>query len=338
MASDSGSTLKKTGVLLVNLGSPAAPTRSAVRRYLRDFLSDPRVVNLPRVLWWLILHFLVLPFRSGKSAKSYRKIWTEQGAPLIIYTGQLTEKLALNFKDSSIHVEMAMRYGQPEITKKLKLFQQQGISRLIVIPLYPQYSSTTTASVFDVVSEFYNQEKFIPEFHFINDYHQNRLYIKSLADRIKAEWSQREKADLLLLSFHGLPAKLSEWGDPYAEQCYCTAELIAEQLQLAEKDWKIVFQSRFGKAEWLQPYCVDTLCELPKTGIKRIDIICPGFSVDCLETLEEINITNKKIFLDAGGEYYHYIPALNADINHVEILKALILSNTLGQKNVQSLS
>ncbi len=328
MASDSESPLKNTGVLLVNLGSPAAPTRSAVRRYLKDFLSDPRVVNLPRVIWWLILHLLVLPFRSGKSAKSYRKIWTEKGAPLIIYTAQLTEKLALGFKDRPIHVEMAMRYGQPEIPRKLQLFQQQAISRLIVIPLYPQYSSTTTASVFDEVSQFYGQEKFIPEFHFVNDYHQNPLYIKAVADRIKAEWSKTEKAGLLLLSFHGLPAKLSEWGDPYAEQCHCTAELIAEQLQLAEKDWKIVFQSRFGKAEWLQPYCVDTLRELPKTGIKRIDIVCPGFSVDCLETLEEINMTNKKIFLDAGGEYYHYIPALNADGNHVEILKSLILSNT----------
>ncbi len=330
MASDSGSTIKKTGVLLVNLGSPAAPTRSAVRRYLKDFLSDPRVVNLPRALWGLILHILVLPFRSGKSAKSYRKIWTDQGAPLIIYTDRLTKKLASSLNSCSIYVEMAMRYGQPEITGKLKLFQQQDISRLIIIPLYPQYSSTTTASVFDVVGDFYGQEKFIPELHFINDYHQNSLYIKSVADRIKADWLQREKPELLLLSFHGLPAKLSEWGDPYAEQCQRTAELIAEQLQLDEKDWKIVFQSRFGKAEWLQPYCVDSLRELPKNGIKRVDIVCPGFSVDCLETLEEINITNKKIFFDAGGECYRYIPALNADENHVEILKGLILSNTLG--------
>ncbi len=327
MVAGPATTITKTGVLLVNLGSPAMPTRAAVKRYLKDFLSDPRVVNLPRVLWWLILHFLVLPFRSGKSAKSYRKIWTEQGAPLILYTRQLTEKLSSSFNGKSIHVEMAMRYGQPEIAKKLKIFQQQGVTKLIVVPLYPQYSSTTTASVFDVISDFYRQEKFIPELHFFNDYHQNFHYIKAITDKIKVQWSQKGKAGLLLMSFHGLPAKLSEWGDPYAEQCHRTAQLIAEKLQLTENEWKIVFQSRFGKAEWLQPYCVDTLLELPKQGIKSVDIVCPGFAVDCLETLEEINMTNKKIFLDAGGESYQYIPALNADANHVEMLKSLVSSN-----------
>ncbi len=311
----------------MNLGSPAAPTRSAVRSYLKDFLSDSRVVNLPRALWWLILHFVVLPFRSGKSAKSYRKIWSDQGAPLIFYTGQLTEKLTSSFKSMPIQVEMAMRYGQPEITQKLKSFQKQGISRLVVIPLYPQYSSTTTASVFDVVCKFYGREKYIPELHFVNDYYKNPLYIKAVADKINMHWSQTEKAELLLLSFHGLPAKLSEWGDPYAEQCHRTAKLIAERLQLAEKNWKIVFQSRFGKAEWLQPYCVNTLCELPEQGIKRVDIVCPGFAVDCLETLEEINMTNKKIFLEAGGESYQYISALNADRSQIEMLKSLISSN-----------
>ncbi len=321
---------KKTGVLLVNLGSPEAPTRPAVKRYLKDFLSDPRVVNLPRALWWMILHFLVLPFRSGKSAKTYKQVWTEEGAPLIIFTKQLTEKIAVRFNDKPIQIEMAMRYGEPRIVKKLESFKRQGIERLLIIPLYPQYSSTTTASVYDEVFRRFLNEKYIPEIHFINDYHHHPLYIKGVADKIKEAWQQRQKGDLLILSFHGLPAKLSEWGDPYENQCHATAKLIAEQLNIGDKAWKIVFQSRFGKAEWLQPYCVDTLRELPSQGFKNIDIVCPGFSVDCLETLEEIAITNRAVFLEAGGESFCYIPALNADDSHVELLENLITPHCEG--------
>lgn len=318
---------KKTAVLLVNLGSPEAPTRPAVRCYLKDFLSDPRVVNLPRVLWWLILHFLVLPFRSGKSARIYQKVWTEEGAPLNFFTRQLTEKVAVRFNNAPVQIEMAMRYGKPRIAKKLELFKQQGVERLVVIPLYPQYSSTTTASVYDEVFRVLLSEKFIPEIHIINDYHQHPHYIKAIADRIAEAWQQREKGQLLILSFHGLPAKLSEWGDPYENQCHTTAKLIAEQLKIDNNAWKIVFQSRFGKAEWLKPYCVNTLRELPQQGIKHVDIVCPGFAVDCLETLEEIVITNKAVFFEAGGESFHYIPALNADNSHAELLENLITSN-----------
>jgi ferrochelatase len=322
--------LKKTGVLLVNLGSPDAPTRSAVRRYLKAFLSDPRVVNLPRILWWLVLHFLVLPLRSGKSAKNYQQIWTEEGAPLVFFTRQLTEKIAVRFNNKPIRIEMAMRYGEPGIGKKLELFKQQGMERLVVIPLYPQYSSTTTASVYDKVFRILSSKRYIPEIHFINDYYQHPLYIKAIADKIEEAWQQREKGELLILSFHGLPAKLSEWGDPYEQQCHITAKLITAQLKIGDNAWKIVFQSRFGKAKWLKPYCVDTLSELPRHGIKHVDVVCPGFAVDCLETLEEIEMTNKAIFLEAGGESYDYIPALNADNKHVELMENLITSNCEG--------
>jgi ferrochelatase len=321
---------KKTGVLLVNLGSPDAPSKVAVKRFLKAFLSDPRVVNLPRTLWWVILHFLVLPFRSSKSAKAYQSVWTGEGAPLIFFTRLLTEKTAGRFKSKSFQIEMAMRYCEPGIDKKLELYKQQGMERLVIIPLYPQYSSTTTASVYDEVFRVLSRERYIPEIHFVNDYHQHPLYIKAIADKIKLAWQQREKGRLLILSFHGLPAKLSEWGDPYADQCHTTAKLIVEQLQIKDKDWRIVFQSRFGKAEWLKPYCVDTLRDLPGQGIKNVDIVCPGFSVDCLETLEEIVIQNKAIFLEAGGESYHYIPALNADDGHADMLENLIVSNCGG--------
>jgi ferrochelatase len=321
---------KKTGVLLVNLGSPDAPTRPSVRRYLKEFLSDPRVVNLPRALWWIILHFLVLPFRSGKSAKTYQQVWTEEGAPLILFTRKLTEKVAGRFNNKQIQIEMAMRYGEPRIAKILELFKQQKIERLLVIPLYPQYSSTTTASVYDEVFRKYLSEKYIPETHFINDYHFHPLYIKGVADKIKEAWQLYQKGDLLILSFHGLPAKLSEWGDPYENQCHTSGKLIAEQLNIEDTAWKIVFQSRFGKAEWLQPYCVDTLRELPIQGIKNIDIVCPGFSVDCLETLEEIAMTNRAVFLESGGESFRYIPALNADDSHVELLENLIVPHCEG--------
>ena len=336
MALDHQTLTKKTGVLVVNLGSPTAPTRPAVRRYLKGFLSDPRVVNLPRTLWWLILHFLVLPFRSGKSAKAYQQVWTEEGAPLILFTQQLTEKIATRFSTKIIQIEMAMRYGEPRIASKLELFKQQGMESLVIIPLYPQYSSTTTASVHDEIFRLLLSEKYIPEIHFINDYYQHPLYIKGIATKIEAAWEQREKGELLILSFHGLPAKLTEWGDPYEDQCHTTAKLIAEQLKIEDNAWKIVFQSRFGKAEWLKPYCVDTLRELPAQGIKHVDIVCPGFSVDCLETLEEIVIANKAVFIEAGGESYHYIPALNADDSHVELLENLIIP-TVRAKDDQSL-
>lgn len=308
----------KTAILLVNLGSPTEPTPKAVRRFLKQFLWDKRVVNIPRPVWWLILHCFVLTFRPKKSAHAYQAIWTEHGSPLTLYTRSLTEKLAKALPDYT--VDYAMRYGEPSIANKLREFKSEGINDIVVLPLYPQYSSTTTASVYDDLIAEFNQQWHIPSFKFISDYHDNTQYIEALAQSIKQSWQQHGKRELLLLSFHGVPAFLTQKGDPYFYHCQNTAKLLAEKLGLAEHEWRLVFQSRFGKAEWLKPYCVDTLQALPKEGINSVDVVCAGFSVDCLETLEEIAITNKEIFIEAGGKDYHYIPALNDSDAHVQVL------------------
>jgi ferrochelatase len=318
---------KRTCVLLANLGSPSAPTVSAVRRFLKEFLWDPRVVNLPRPLWWMILHFVVLPFRPRKSLKAYKKIWTEKGSPLIYLTRQLTEQVADKLKDKNITVRHVMSYGEPSIAKQLQAFKNEGIDNLIVLPLYPQYSSTTTASIYDAVVKELNQWRHLPNIQFISDYYQDNRYIAAVAQSIQQSWNEYGKNELLLMSFHGLPEQLTKWGDPYFHQCHNSAALIAEQLGIDENQWMIVFQSRFGKAQWLKPYCVNTLKELPSKGIKKIDIVCPGFAVDCLETLEEIAMENKSIFMESGGEDYRYIPALNDSEIHVDAIVSLLEQN-----------
>jgi ferrochelatase len=314
----------KTGVLLANLGSPSAPTVSAVRRFLKEFLWDPRVVNLPRPLWWMILHFVVLPFRPRKSLKAYKKIWHEKGSPLIYLTRQLTERVADKLKDKDITVQHVMSYGEPSIAKQLQAFKTANIDNLIILPLYPQYSSTTTASVYDAVVKELNQWRHLPNIQFISDYHQNSHYIAAIAESIEQSWRMHGKNELLLMSFHGLPEQLTKWGDPYFHQCHKSAALIAEKLGIDETQWMIVFQSRFGKAQWLKPYCVDTLKNLPTQGIKKVDVVCPGFAVDCLETLEEIAMENKAIFMESGGEEYRYIAALNDSENHVAAIVSLL--------------
>jgi ferrochelatase len=317
-------TNKKIGVLLANLGSPTAPTTKAVRRFLKDFLWDPRVVNLPRPLWWVILHFFVLPFRPARSAKAYQKVWHEKGSPLTYLTRELTEKTADRLSAKGITTDFVMRYGEPSIANQLRAFKKAGITDLIVLPLYPQYSSTTTASIYDHLVKELNQWRHLPNIQFISDYHQDKHYISAVAESIEQVWRERGKNELLLMSFHGLPAQLTKWGDPYFHQCHKTAALIAEKLELNEKEWMIVFQSRFGKAEWLKPYCVDTLQNLPGQGIKNVDVVCPGFAVDCLETLEEIAMENKSIFMKAGGTNYRYIPALNDSAAHVNAIVNLL--------------
>lgn len=304
--------MKKTAILLTNLGSPTAPTTKAVRRFLKDFLWDKRVVNIPRPVWWVILNFFVLPFRPKKSAHAYQAIWdAEKGSPLTFYTRQLSEKLATRLAEKNITVDYAMRYGEPSIATQLRKFKAQGINDVVVLPLYPQYSSTTTASMYDDLIKEFNHWWHIPSFRFISDYHQHPAYIAAVADSIRQAWQEQAKNELLVLSFHGLPEKLTEWGDPYFYQCKTTAQLIADNLGLKTDEWRLVFQSRFGKAKWLQPYCVETLQALPQQGIKSVDVVCAGFAVDCLETLEEIAITNKEIFIAAGGKNYRYISALN---------------------------
>ncbi|MGR8941973.1 MAG: ferrochelatase [Gammaproteobacteria bacterium] len=317
-------TTKKTGILLVNLGSPVAPTVAAVRRFLGEFLWDPRVVNLPRPLWWLILNFFVLPFRPRRSFLAYRKVWDEKGSPLIYLTRQLREKVEARLAARGISVREAMRYGEPSIAAQLRAFKEEGIESLAVLPLYPQYSSTTTASVFDAVVDELKQWRHIPEVRILSDYYRDPGYLAAVVKSIQHSWHLHGRHELLLMSFHGLPEVLTEWGDPYFMHCKQTAAEIARQLSLQDHEWLLVFQSRFGRTEWLKPYCVDTLQDLPKRGIKTVDIVCPGFAVDCLETLEEIAIANKEVFIEAGGSAYHYIPALNDSDTHADVLANLL--------------
>jgi len=319
----------KRGILIVNLGSPETLTVRSVRRFLREFLQDPRVVNLPRSLWWVILNFFVLPFRPRKSVKAYAKIWSDRGSPLIYLTQDLTNQVALHFQqDKHTIVAMAMSYGRPSLISQLRRLKKAQCEQITVLPLYPQYSSTTSASVFDAVATELMQWRYVPGLHFISDYHQHPLYVSAIADSILQVWEKQDKGELLLLSFHGLPDVLTKKGDPYYYQCLKSAELIAAKLKLKEGEWRVVFQSRFGKAKWLQPYCIETLMALPAEGIKKIDIICPGFTIDCLETLEEINMANKEIFIEAGGEQYQYIAALNDSIASVDLMLDLIEHKT----------
>ena len=308
------------GVILVNLGTPSAPTAKALRRYLREFLGDERVVPLPRLLWLPLLYTVISIIRSWATAKAYRKIWMPEGSPLAVHTSALAEKL----RQQGWVVAVAMRYGQPDIANAFNQLKQQGCQSFFILPLYPQYSQTTTGSVFDKVSDVLSHWPEQPSFYFLSDYHAEPAYIEAVADSIRDYWQQNGKPDRLLISFHGLPEKSQRQGDPYYNQCMISGKLIASKLGLSESDWQIVFQSRFGPTQWLQPYCVEVLKGLPGQGIKKVDVVCPGFAVDCLETLEEIAQTNREIFLGAGGRQYRYIPALNAQKRHAEMLARII--------------
>jgi len=305
-----------TGILIANLGTPDEPTATAVRRYLAEFLSDPRVIEMPRIIWWPILHGIILRTRPRRSAHAYAKIWTDNGSPLLDITrnqaGAIQEGLT-NQVGGPVRVEVAMRYGNPSIPYALDRLKQAGIQRLLVFPLYPQYSAATTASTIDAVTSVLRTWRWLPELRVINHYHDDPGYINALVESIRNHWASGDKAEKLLFSFHGLPKKYFNEGDPYYCECMKTARLIAEHLELKDKEWQVTFQSRFGLQEWLQPYTDKTLIRWGKSGIGSVEVICPGFSADCLETLEEINIQNRKFFIDSGGKRYAYIPALNYD-------------------------
>lgn len=316
----------KTGVLIVNLGTPDAPTPSAVRRYLDQFLSDPRVIDKPRWLWWLILHGIILRLRPYKAAHAYKQIWTEQGSPLLTISQNQTAKLQdlLNKKYTHVSVALGMSYGSPSIKTALESLQKDNVNNIIILPMYPQYSATTTASVFDAVADVLKQWRFLPSIKFINHYHDKPQYIKTLAESIRTSWKENGQAEKLLLSFHGLPKSYLAAGDPYFCECQKTARLLASELSLTENQWMLTFQSRMGVEEWLTPYTDKTLVSLAKQGVKDIQVACPGFPADCLETLEEINMQNRDIFLEAGGENYHYIPALNDSNEHIQMIASLV--------------
>ena len=316
-------TQAKVGVLLTNLGTPEQPTASALRSYLREFLSDPRVVEIPRLIWLMILHGIILRVRPKKSAKLYQSIWTEQGSPLMVISQALKTQVEKRLTDKyqqEVIVDLAMRYGNPSIAKALESFQQQGVQRIIVLPMYPQYAGPTTGSTFDAVVSHIKQWRWIPSLHFIGSYHDDPLYIEALAKTIKEHVSEHGKPDKLVLSYHGMPKRFLDNGDPYYCFCHKTTRLVREHLGWQEQDFVMSFQSRFGKAEWLKPYTDETLVQLAKEGHKHVAIISPAFSADCLETLEELAHENKETFIEAGGQVYHYIPALNDRADHCDMV------------------
>ncbi len=330
-------TPERLGVLLVNLGTPAAPTANAVRRYLKQFLSDPRVIEYPRWLWWLVLNGVILRIRPARSAHAYQQIWTEQGSPLLLNSQRLADKLTTQLRQhvhQGIQVALGMTYGEPSIDTALQQLHRANVRKLIVLPLYPQYSGSTTGSVFDAVSRVLQSWRWVPELRFITQYHDHDAYVAALAESIRLHWQTHERHHLLL-SFHGLPKRYLLNGDPYHCQCFKTARLLAERLGLQQGEWSVSFQSRVGREEWLRPYTDELLMQYAKQGPKRVTVACPGFAADCLETLEEIALRNREDFLNAGGEHFDYAPALNDADCHVQALLQLITQHSQGWQPVQ---
>lgn len=319
-------TNQRTGLLLLNLGTPDAPTPRAIRRYLRQFLSSPRVIELPRPLWLPILYGFILPLRPRRVAHAYRQIWTEAGSPLLVISRKQAQGLRSRLQqrfDDEILIELAMICGQPDIDTALAALEAKGVRRLLVLPLFPQYSGTTTGSALSTVLARINQYRWLPELRTVNSYHDDPAYIDALARSVKRHWQEHGRAEHLLISFHGIPRRYVEAGDPYYCHCHKTARLVSETLQLQDNQWSLCFQSRFGKAPWVQPYTDQRIADLAAAGTKAIEVLCPGFAADCLETLEEIDLRYRALFLESGGERFHYIPALNAGEAHLDALTGI---------------
>ncbi|MEE4302927.1 MAG: ferrochelatase [Wenzhouxiangella sp.] len=315
----------RAAVLLVNLGTPEAPTARALRPYLRQFLSDRRVIEVPKPIWWFILNGFIVPFRSPKSAEAYARVWTEQGSPLLVDSRSLAHKLEAELQTDlpRVKVMLAMTYGKPDIDSAIDRLRRENIQRLLVLPMYPQYSATTTASVFDQVTNSLQRLRWLPEVRFINNFHHDENWLSAVTESIRRFRKERGEPDKLLFSFHGIPKRNLLAGDPYYCQCQASARIIADRLGLADEDWMVTFQSRLGRAEWLKPYTDQTLEELGQQGVKKLHVACPGFSVDCLETLDEIAVEGRDEFIEAGGESLEYIPCLNDSPEHVKVLSAL---------------
>ena len=323
----------RTGILLINLGTPEAPTAPAVRRYLREFLSDPRVVEIPRPAWWLLLNLFILPFRPKESARRYAQVWTSDGSPLKVHTerqarmlrGYLGERIK-----APLVVDYAMRYGKPSVAEVLANLKQQGCDRILVLPLYPQYAASSTATAFDAVGAAFARMRNQPALRSVRHFHDDPGYIAALAQSINDYRVKHGRPDQLILSFHGVPRYTLDKGDPYHCECHKTARLLADALKLTPDKYQVTFQSRFGRAEWLQPYTAEVLKELGRRKLGRIDVACPGFVSDCLETLEEIALEGKTTFLNAGGGEFHYIPCLNERDDWIHALADIVAKNLLG--------
>ena len=314
---------KKRAVLLVNLGTPSMPTKQSVRAFLRDFLSDRRVVDITRIIWLPILYLIILPMRSKRVAELYKAIWFEGESPLRFYTQSQTVKLAQRLQDENIRVDYAMTYGQPSIASKLAQFTEQGMTELTVVPLYPQYSVSTTAPVFDQLSDAVKGQFNFPALKFIHDYHDHPLYIGALVSSIKQFWQEKGKSECLIFSFHGIPKRYVALGDVYQAQCEQTVQLVVSELGLTAQQYRLCYQSRVGREEWLKPYLDEALPAMAKTGVHSVDIISPAFACDCLETLQELAMENRTLFLKNGGKQYHYIPCLNDSDKQLTLLHAL---------------
>ena len=325
-------TANRTAVVLVNLGSPDEPTAAATRRYLQEFLSDPRVVEIPRAIWWLILNGIILNVRPAKSAAKYASIWQPEGSPLKVGTRQLALSLGQRLQAEGLDVDVvdAMRYGQPSVASVMDDLRQRGAQRILVVPLYPQYAAATTASVFDAVAGWALGSRAVPEFRFVHRYGDRPGYIEALARSVRQHWAANGQAERLVMSFHGLPERSLHLGDPYHCECLKTGRLLTEALGLSRGQVLVTFQSRFGKAKWLQPYTEPSLIALAQQGVRSVDLICPGFAVDCLETLEEIDQEAREAFLHHGGERFHYIPCLNASDDGVAVIADLVQTHLQG--------
>ncbi|WP_137936363.1 ferrochelatase [Chitinivorax sp. B] len=324
---------QRIGVLLINLGSPDAPTKQALKPYLREFLSDPRIVELPRWLWWPVLHGVILNTRPAKSAEKYATIWTKDGSPLRVHTERLAKLLQGSLGEKGMKqvlVTHAMRYGNPSIGKALTHLKEKGCGQILLLPLYPQYAASSTGSALDACYHQLLQIRNQPDIRTIKHFHDDASYINALAQSVRRYWSQHGQPDKLVLSFHGIPKFALERGDPYHCECLKTGRLLAEALQLDASRYEVCFQSRFGRAEWLQPYLANRLVELGKQKVRRIDVICPGFVADCLETLEEVAMEGKATFLSAGGKEFHYLPCLNDSPDWIETLSALVTHHLQG--------
>jgi ferrochelatase len=322
----------RTAVLLINLGTPREPTATAVHRYLYQFLMDPRVVEIPRLVWFLLLRMVILPFRSGASAKRYASVWTPAGSPLLDFSERQHRALLAEVQARGLDVDvvLAMRYGDPSIPAAMERLRQGGVTRLLVVPLYPQYSATTTASAIDGVVQVLMQTRNVPELRWIRNFHDDAGYIEALRRSVRAYWDANGRPDKLLMSFHGLPRRNLDLGDPYHCECLKTGRLLAEALELRPDEYALSFQSRFGRAKWLEPYTVDTLRRLAREGVGRVDVVCPGFTADCLETLEEIAQEARADFLTSGGRDFHLIPCLNDSPRFISALADLVERHTQG--------
>ena len=329
-------TAAKTAVLICNLGTPDEPTPKAVRRYLAEFLSDPRVVEIPRLLWWPILHGIILRTRPEASARKYARVWMKEGSPLKVWTEKQALLLAgyLGQRGHPVLVRHAMRYGQPAIAGALDALRAEGVERVLVLPLYPQYAAATTASVGDAIADWMKRRRNLPELRFVKHWHDDPGYIGALARRVSDHWMTHGRPDRLVFSFHGLPKRSLTLGDPYHCECLKTGRLLAERLKLREENVVVTFQSRFGKAEWLKPYTEPTLVGLAKEGVARVDVFCPGFFADCLETLEEIDLEARAAFLAAGGKEFGYIPCLNDQHEGIAALAGIAIRHMQGWEQV----